>query len=93
MKKHLLFAAVIIIFICLLLTMNCFAEDKPIKFTPTQQKTLEAMVMGTQVAQNRIKEFVDYLVAEYKVDQSYTISKDMSGFEKIPQPKEEEVKK
>ena len=110
MRKILLFAVVVIIFIVLLMA-NCFAEnfaksnltsdsnsvkipkENLIKFTETQKKTLEAMVMGAQVAQNRIKEFVDYLVAEHKVDQSYRISKDLSGFEKIPQPKVEEVKK
>ena len=88
MRKILLF-----VIVCISLAGFAFAEDKPIKFTPTQQKTLESMVMGAQVAQNRIKEFVDYLVAEHKVDQSYRISKDLSGFEKIPQPKVEEVKK
>lgn len=73
--KYLAMAVVVV----MVFSSLVFAEDKPIKFTETQKKTLEDMVMANNIAQNRIKDFVNYLVAEYKVDQSYTISKDMSG--------------
>ena len=91
MRKILLF-----VIVCISLAGFAFAEDKPIKFTETQKKTLEAMIIGAQVAQGRLIDFKNYLVAEYKVDQSYKILEDLSGFEKIPQPKQEpkeEIKK
>ena len=83
-----IFRGLVIGIVCICLTQFAYAEDKPIKFTETQKKTLEGMVIAFQVAQGRVTDFVNYLSAEYKVDQSYMVSKDMSGFEKA-QPKVE----
>lgn len=51
-------------------------------FSKAQKEMLERKVLGLNLAQQGLNEFVEYLQKEHEVDKSWQILKDLTGFEK-----------
>jgi len=68
-------------------------KTTPKKFSDAQHRQLETLVVGRNVAQGKLDEFVAYLVDEFGIigEAGWTLAPDLSSFIKAEKPDDDRV--